>query len=385
MKCLINAGSAIRVIKTVVLLTALASPAVDAYAQTPACSWPQEITGTGDANLYFPDTNATYWVMPFDPTKLQTMTIKGTYPEARFFSFTTYPATGSSVIASIIDANIAPNYGSSNPFATPAPPAANPGASQYSITVSATNPGSGNYLKVLGSGVTVVVYRVYVPDHDLDREGGVKLPDVTITTSGGQTSSLMPCPLAEVTTTALSAEAAATLACSSAMTFVSQSGSGIFPNPVTTYYRAENLCLQPGQVVVVRARAPVFPDTYNGGTIFQPAIPGVIQMRYWSMCTNDETEHRPVVTCQPDHATKLDGDGFFTYVMSNDQYPPSWLPSDVTWLPWGATTIPKALVLRNMLPVNFTLSGDYFPQGAFCDKKLFIESGWQACFAAAPQ
>jgi hypothetical protein len=36
-----------------------------------------------------------------------------------------------------------------------------------------------------------------------------------------------------------------------------------------------------------------------------------------------------------------------------------------------------------MLPVNFTLSGDYFPQGTFCDKHQFIESGWQACFAAA--
>jgi hypothetical protein len=50
----------------------------------------------------------------------------------------------------------------------------------------------------------------------------------------------------------------------------------------------------------------VFPDTYDGFSVFKPAINGAIQLRYWSMCNNDQTFPLPVVACQADWATKLD-------------------------------------------------------------------------------
>jgi hypothetical protein len=153
---------------------------------------------------------------------------------------------------------------------------------------------------------------------------------------------------------------------------------------------ARGLCLEPGRVIVVRGKAAVFPDTYNGASIFQAATAGDIQMRYWSMCNNEQRVPFPVVACQPDHATPLDDQGFYTFVVSPDESgttpptPPSWVPADATWLPWGERGVASDLLFREMLPVtNFLLTGGYYPQGVFCDQQLVAMQGWQACFAAA--
>jgi hypothetical protein len=207
---------------------------------------------------------------------------------------------------------------------------------------------------------------------------------------------------------------------------VPQNTGGYFPNPANLYMTAGSLSYEPGRIVVVRGKGAVFPDTYQGESIFVPANPpGPIQLRYWSMCNNVETAPYPVVLCRADYATALDGDGYYTYVMSLDESgtnpptPPDWVPSEATWLPWGATDQPNLLILRNMLPAagfnqtvqgaeaagctvdnqkDETLSyatqrtasqcaarvmGDYYPRAAYCDQDLFIEKGWQGCFAAA--
>jgi hypothetical protein len=132
-----------------------------------------------------------------------------------------------------------------------------------------------------------------------------------------------------------------------------------------------------------------------------------------------------VVACQADYATQLDSQGFYTYVISEDESgtqpptPPAWLPPDATWLPWGATSVPNILLLRNMLPAasfrrsvqaaeaaGCTFDNEpgapvpyedivdagqcaqgvmdaYYPVAVYCDKKLFMKHGWQKCFAAA--
>jgi hypothetical protein len=42
------------------------------------------------------------------------------------------------------------------------------------------------------------------------------------------------------------------------------------------------------------------------------------------------------------------------------------------------------LLFRDMLPMpDFTLTGAYLPEGVYCDQQLFIQQGWQGCFAAA--
>ena len=205
---------------------------------------------------------------------------------------------------------------------------------------------------------------------------------------------------------------------------VPQNTGGYFPNPANRYIAAGSLTYQAGRLVVVRGKGAVFPDTYQGESIFVPANPpGPIQLRYWSMCNNVEAAPYPVVLCRADYATALDGDGYYTYVMSLDESgsstPPDWLPADATWLPWGATDQPNILILRNMLPASgftetvqgaeaagctidnqqgVTLSnatlrrasdcaagvmGDYYPRIAYCDQDLFIREGWQGCFSAA--
>jgi hypothetical protein len=62
--------------------------------------------------------------------------------------------------------------------------------------------------------------------------------------------------------------------------------------------------------------------------------------------------------------------------------PPDWLPDDATWIPWGDERVAKVLIFRNTLPNDFTLTGDYYPKGVFCDKSLFMTQGAQACFDA---
>jgi hypothetical protein len=155
-----------------------------------------------------------------------------------------------------------------------------------------------------------------------------------------------------------------------------------FPDPQTAYLETPGFCFQANKLVVVRARAPVFPNTYPGGSIFQPAFDGQIQLRYWSLCNNDSVIPFPVVACQADFETRRDADQFYTYVISNDQAPPSWLPVNVTWLPWGDIRVPKNLIFRNILPENFAAQGVYRPLGVFCDATIFIGQGWQGCFGA---
>jgi hypothetical protein len=376
----------------------------------PLCSWPIESTGGGLTNAFFPDTNATYWMMPLDTTQWKAMVIKGEYPEARFFSFVTYLGTGAAA-DSMIDADIAPDPGGTNPFAS------TNAVGPYNYTVTIGGVGSANHLQFGGTRLAFVIYRVYVPDKGLNRMGGVALPSVSVVAADGHTRALEPCPFANVTAsptslirffqsqgfpdTANTLQAVATgdlddlflgdgNSCNSnspssgAVTFAPNSTNGRFrpfPNPATTYVEVQNLCFQPGKVLVVRGKAAVFPDTYDGKSVFEPAIAGAIQLRYWSMCNNDQEVPGPVVACAADWAAQLDTQQFYTYVVSDDMMPPSWIPPGATWLPWGETNIPKTLIFRNTSPSNFTLAGDYVPQAVFCDKQVLIVGGWQACFA----
>src|SRR5690349_9001320 len=121
------------------------------------------------------------------------------------------------------------------------------------------------------------------------------------------------------------------------------SGSEFFANPQTRYLETAGLCLQPGRLLVIRGKAAVFPNTYVGGSVFQPAFDGQIQLRYWSMCNNEGVIPYPVVACAADFETRLGPDESYTYVISNDPAPPTWLPAGATWLPWGSVAVPKRL------------------------------------------
>jgi hypothetical protein len=380
-----------------------------AAAILPVCSWPFEVTGQGITNIATPDTNASYWVMPVDLSIWRAMVIHGQYPDARFFNFSSYTATGA-FVDTIFDANMVPDPGNPNPFAEAGPDI----AGNYTLTIGAANPRVGNFLSTGGSRFAFVVYRIYLPDKGLDRTGGVGVPGVTLTDLGGNSRTLKPCPFADAETSLgnliLLLEAAGmtdaakflgqilSLANRSplgtcrpnqtgptAVTFSSAApGVNFFPNPQTTYFQTANLCFQPNQILVIRGKAPVFPNTYLGSSVFQSAFDTQIQLRYWSMCNNVGVLPNPVVACDPDAATELDQNQIYTYVVSNDPAPPIWLPPGATWLPWGPTSFPITLIFRNLLPENsFVPTGAYVPIGAFCSQSQFTTQGWQSCFGTA--
>ncbi|CAM3103062.1 Lipoprotein [Prescottella defluvii] len=169
--------------------------------------------------------------------------------------------------------------------------------------------------------------------------------------------------------------------------------SGLFPNGDNKYIAAR-LTYRPGRVAVVRGKAPSFPDTRAGVSAIVPDR----QVRYWSMCQNDLVSPYPVVACAADFQTRLDDDGWYTFVVGAPQDLPAVGPA-VTVLPWGSTDVAKrVLILRNMLPSSgfYPLSvqasqadgtdpavsmGPYYPTIAYCSAAVFVERGPDGCLA----
>jgi hypothetical protein len=115
------------------------------------------------------------------------------------------------------------------------------------------------------------------------------------------------------------------------------------------------------------------------------------------MCQNDQVAPFPVVACAADFQTKLDANGYYTYVIATPEDLPARAVSDpaVTVLPWGSTQPRKIVLLRNMLPTpGFTqtvqaaqgstdpaaVMGDYYPKTTYCSKSTFESGGAAACF-----
>ena len=95
--------------------SAPASGASGPAAQEVACSWP---TTLSTFNFAYPDTSAEYWMTHFGRVPVSRLTIRGSYPRARYFSFHAYDEAQRPV-ASIADRDIRPDRGSANPFVTP--------------------------------------------------------------------------------------------------------------------------------------------------------------------------------------------------------------------------------------------------------------------------
>jgi hypothetical protein len=268
----------------------------------PLCSWPFEVTGQGLTNIATPDTNATYWVMPVDTSRWSMVMIGGRYPNARFFNFSTYQATGA-LVDSIDDASLAPASGA-NPFVVKLPLPKNNPFNTYHLQISRSPASAGNNLGFGASRLQFIVYRVYAADSSYDRTGGAQVPSVTLVASNGTSRQLRPCPFADADSSLANlilllhvngfTDAAnflqGILAAAAQVRFGAGScagqppspnpvfapatlGADFFPNPQTTYLETPGFCFQSGKMLVVTGRAPVFPDTYNGQTVFDPAPP----------------------------------------------------------------------------------------------------------------
>lgn len=369
------------------LLLSAPPPASAEEAQTlptPACAWQFEWTPFGLGNWLWADTANRWWYMPIDP-QWQELKITGTYPKARFFSFAVYDnAPVSTGIADhLFDAQIVPDPGSTNPFATPHPgrcgpsatyhsgrckPPAKPGQT-YTVTVTRGEKTTGNGL-TLNVETGWLLYRLYLPNAGEGSTGGVPLPEVSVTDENGNTALLPICPIFNRQSELVPLQAQI-VPLQLEYPLDPEGGLDVppvpdhiwfgaikdpppilLPNPdqkyLISFFMPE---YEPGRIIVIRGKMPAYPDTYNGRPVSQPAKGfKAVQLRYWGVCQGELVSPLPVIACATDATTPLDRHGFYTIVISNDVLRPAWLPQGVVWLPWGdEANVPKLIFMRNLL------------------------------------
>jgi hypothetical protein len=394
-------------LRSLIAMTALmvgafvVAPSADATAV--GCAWLGE-SDQRDVNIGAPDLDAFYVQDALAPDPSTTITIRGRFPNARYFSFHAYDAQGN-VLASIYDQQINADPGSANPFRRrPSARARDFYTLHIAFSARPSTPAE-NTLYVdpaqAGSAATLI-YRIYVPQTPGDPSGDVGYPSVAIS-HAGQTlleqggcmtspppfgsdiwkleaqndyPSVLPTP----------ANSAATRVPTWTRSFGSRLG-----NEQNAYLGAI-LSREYGQLVVIHARAPSFPDTLRGAPPYARA-----QLRYWSFCTYDD-QGEAGWGCAADYAAAVRRHTL-TYVISDPGNRPgnATARNGVTWLPWGATESSIQIVYRNMLPSRTfrfaaqriqpgqsaeKVMGPYYPRAVYCSKATFERGGWRACFSA---
>lgn len=331
-------------------------------------------------NALLLDTHAVYWVVSYAGAPGTRIRISGEFPHARYFSFNAYDTRARPADA-LTDADIAPDPASSNPFRPgadrrtgrrgysafvefgprPAHPAAN------TLYTGQAADGSVNYV---GS----VWYRVYLPDRGRDQTGGVGLPRLDLERSGSAAAA-GPAPdlcshLSLPTANAVNqfivgsngppplplggypgrtppkwrlftsfGESLQEILVDNQNGDQIPRGSqspiapnlGFFSDRNTAYVYAPT-SRGFGSEVVIRGRAPSFPDTRPPA----PLMASGRQVRYFSFCQYDPLSQR-VIDCRSDDEIPLDRSGSYTVVVSTPaDRPANARPAcGVAWVAWG--------------------------------------------------
>ncbi|MDL9936972.1 hypothetical protein QSJ18_09490 [Gordonia sp. ABSL1-1] len=388
---------------------ATAAPVPQGTAPGPACAW-QLMSNSTDLNVAFPDVNATYWILPYALGGGDSIQLSGRYPQARYFSLNTY-GTDFNTVDTLRDSQIQPDPGSNNPYSTTA--GAGSGDTWHATVVPGAADHSRNQMRGVRAGqstpIGFLIIRVYVPDDPRSLSGGVQLPTVTVKL-GGSSTVLRPCATpfnprdySGPVSAALTAVFDRVIGQAASGSFPSNapeakfinpaSTSGLFPNGDNKYIGA-GMTYRKGRVLVIRGKAPTFPNTRVGQS---PTTPGPA-MRYWSMCQNDKVTPYPVVACAADFQTRLDSSGYYTYVVAATADMSRSPDPTITIINWGDTSIPtKVVFIRNMLPSNdfypysvqasqarhtdpAVTMGEYYPRAAYCDVTVLRTRGWRACY-----
>jgi hypothetical protein len=400
---------------------------VRAAAPVPAaaCSWTLKLNGTHGLNAGWPDNASSYWYSQYATIPGARLVIHGQYPAARFFTLDVYDAKANPYAPNFSDATLEPDPGSSNPYTTPGvtgpqywtafvdfgPAPSTPAPNTiYTATMIDGSPNPGGLMTL----------RVYLPTDPTSDTGGVPLPSMSLELPGGMTVPLQSCP----TPDSLAVEPAL-------LQTIAQLGwpdqlpaTAPFPlaknppawqastNPNVDYLAASTLGLPPdtpktglgllttpnnsyigtrisreyGPLFVLRAKAPASPDTRAGQWVGAPQ-----QVRYWSVCEFSTTTGQ-TVACLADHDIALDGDGFFTVVISDPTHRPANAPN---WLPVGGVyegwpTVRQFLpdptfaeAIQN-LPAGADLQnamGAYYPIAGYCSRATFEQGGVSACLS----
>lgn len=414
--------------------TPAASPAAmsafrDRISKGQVCAWPVEVgTGSSALNAAYPDMNASYFVMPYLLSPGQTLVLHGTFPFDRFSSIATYyrmlvGGHGLELLSWYTDAAITPDPGSTNPAGDPRA-STDPAQRRWTIRVTGTatpsatpavaQPVAGqNVLPAMPTGsdlqnvVGLLVFRVYVPDNANDHTGGVGLPALSLEGSSGTSHQLTPCTASESAAwTGFMAELARQIVAEAprlplppgpdvAPQWIESPVPGLGQNPDNRYLMAP-VAWKPGRIVVIRGKAPTFPNTRAG----EPQSKAT-QLRYWSFNTGSNITPLATTAGISDFQIPLAADGTYTLVVSQ----PADKPADATeaqgvaWLKGADPSQPDLVALRHMLPSKEffpqsvwsvpegvigaaeNIMGPYYPQITYCDKATFEKGGADACFA----
>ena len=344
------------------------------------CAWPVR-ADRETLNVAYPDAAATYWVQRYSLAPGEHIRYRWTMPRARYSSFVVYDAAGNAIGH---QADVTRGLGGRT--------------RSTHIAIGAIEPGDDTIVTAPvgaeGRSEGTVIYRVYVPDRPGDRRGGVPLPTATVIDARARRTRVPTCPSATA-----SPDIAGTIARMDSITdtpvpetpvFIRprNDGGNLYPNPDNTYV-ATIVDHRPGRIVVIRGRAPTFPDTETGE---RPS--GRDQLRYWSFCTNEYAKPYRTSACRHDAriATRR---GEYTIVVSTRADRPRGVrASGVTWLPWGTTRVPSLVLLRQMLPsAGYTnaaarlvpgqpavaVMGADAPRAVYCERTIFERGGVTAC------
>ena len=340
------------------------------------CFWARgPISSDPYINIAYPDSNVYYWAAVFSMPEGSTLEIKGDYPYSRYMSFFSYNERGKP-IASLTDYQIQSE--ATNPFIS-----GNQRSDfyrSYSIEVLNENPSAnvsenidnfnGNILFApeYNKNQQLIVYRIYLPDKDIDITGGVKLPQPMLTLSDGtKLEGKQTCEALNTSQPLQVSFDALGIPPNEYRELISQpdkpdtwpahnppkwfiqldrksligmytgeidpnaprSEGGFYPNLDNQYIRSI-LNRKHGKVLIVRGKAPTTPKTY-----FESSSTKEVNLRYWSLCSNQSFVNTRVNDCLFDEEIPINKNGFYTIAISREEDRPRNAVNEcgIAWLP----------------------------------------------------
>lgn len=327
------------------------------------CMWQNSFnskSGTGEdpLNFAFPDSNVSYWSSEFTIPQGAKVSVDGDYPYARHFSLVSYTADGIRV-NSLLDTAIAPNQGATNPFII--------GQNRFNKDRAYTaqlelgdlpqNPAQNTlYVPKTTDNKVAMLYRVYVPNKNMDVKGNVSFPRFKVQLVNGEVKrGQAACEVLQVKKAPVNK--ATTIPLETTLALYNQQPYEGFPaqkNP--TWYKAfsgldnikciykfdpvtkkpisqcEGQSVTPklnywatpdneyvfamtsrrlGKVIELKGKVPVTAKTYDNN----PSIEKY-DTRYWSICTNELITTATNACIYDEQIKKKNKDGFYTLIAS---------------------------------------------------------------------
>mgnify|MGYP003325351145 FL=1 len=310
-------------------------------------------------NLAYPDANVFYWAATFTMPEDVELYLDGDFPLARYMSIISYDGRGRP-LESLADYLIEPEKNSTNPFIDSNSRIDKNRA--YKIKVLNNSPitdrETGKISKIssyntlnapsYGPNQQLIIYRVYLPDNKTGPLGGVNLPQLKVIKDGKTYSGNDACKILNASQNLAITIDAAGIPPMMYRELASQtdkpetwpaknppewyiqmdrqsligiytgefnnnaprSTGGFFPN-LDNHYLRTIINRKYGKVVLLKAKAPLTPKTYNSNPTYKQN-----ELRYWSVCSNQSFGNTRVNDCLFDEEIPLDKNGYFTIFVS---------------------------------------------------------------------